>query len=108
VVRLRVEGGAYRRLVISIPRDRLAAWSLTPALPALSAGDDAYRVRIIPGHGRAWEASFELRGSEPVDVQLSAVHEPAPAGAAARQVEARLPRWVVTASRLDRASVVRL
>jgi hypothetical protein len=103
-VRVRVEGGEYRRLVLAIPRERIAGWSLTPALPP---GDAPLRARIIPGRGRPWEATVQVRGAAPVQALLTAVYEPAPAGAPLA-VEARLPPWVVTSTRLDRAVDVRL
>jgi len=106
-VRLRVAGGEYRRLVLTVPSARLAGWSITPTLPALPPGDDTYRVRVIPGRGRAWEATLQVRGAAPVDARLTTVYEPAPGGAV-RMAESRLPPWVVAATRLDRSSIVRL
>jgi hypothetical protein len=105
-VRLSVAGGEYRRLVLDLPRDRLAGWSLSPALPALPEGEDSYRVRIIPGQGQPWEASFELRGGAPVEARLTVIDEPADGGAAP-QVARRLPPWVVTSTRRVRATIVR-
>lgn len=106
-VRLSVAGGGYRRLVLTLPRERLAGWSLSGALPALPPGLDSYRVRIIPGQGRPWEAGFEVRGAAPVEALLTVIDEPAHAGAAP-QVARRLPPWVVTSSRLVRTTIVRL
>jgi hypothetical protein len=104
-VRLRVAGGDYRRLTLTLPRERLAGWSLSGTLPALPRREDGYLVRIIPGQGRPWEATFELRGAAPVEARLSVIHAPASAGAVL-QVIPRLPRWVVASSRLVQTTVI--
>jgi hypothetical protein len=97
-VRLRIAGGDFRRLVLTIPADRLEGWSLSEALPPLRPGAANRTLRVFPGQGEPWEASFRLRGNDPVEVRLSAVYQPLSSGTPA-EVEARLPPWVTSESR---------
>ena len=79
---------------LSIPAERLASWSLGPLPPP--AGD-----RIVLEHVGApeggWSVTLELRGAEPVPVELSAVRAATTPAAAA--VIARLPAWTAVTAR---------
>jgi hypothetical protein len=101
-VRLPREAGVHLHR-LSLPADRLAGWSLG-ALP--SAAGDRIVVELLDAPPDGWSTTLELRGAEPVPVDLTSVRAVTTPDAA--RVIGRLPAWTTTTARAIVVARVRL
>lgn len=80
-------------LYVMIPRGRLIAWSLTPALPAEPAGGDRDMALYSGLKPEGEELRLEIRGAEPVAIELrSSIPMP---GEALDKLLSQLPKHIV-------------
>ena len=89
---LRASAHSAYRLHFLLPRARLVGWSVPAALPPLStSGDERISVTYIAPPDTGWLFTLEVRGDQPVPMELEASRNIVTADAAA--LERQLPPW---------------
>jgi hypothetical protein len=96
-VHVRVRSSGALALLLEIPRERLAGWSLTPELPRAVAGDRRTQGRIdyvvrVQAPRDVWEAWFDVVGDAAFPARLTATNELADSDAL-RQAREQMPPW---------------
>jgi hypothetical protein len=103
-VRVHVGPGEYEKVVIELPRARIAGWSLeTP--PSATAGE-RLKLTIVGTQNEGHDLELIVRGATPVS--LSVREEYLGGTPATRAIESALPAWCTAFTRVTTRAVIAL
>lgn len=103
-VRVHIGPGAYEKIVVELPRARIAGWSLeTP--PSATAGE-RLRLTIVGAEDEGHDLELIVRGAAPVS--MSVREEYLGGTPATRAIEAALPAWCTAYARVTTRAVITL
>ncbi|MEP6692497.1 MAG: M20/M25/M40 family metallo-hydrolase, partial [Gemmatimonadaceae bacterium] len=99
VLTLRAHGGGSLD-VLTMPRERVASWSLAAPMPPPAAGTTALRLLYVAPPDSGWVVTLHVRGTAPLPVELASSHFAASADAT--KLTRALPPWTDAPSRIVR------
>jgi hypothetical protein len=103
-VRVHIGPGTYHKIVIELPRARIAGWSLETPLSA-TAGEHL-KLTIVGAQADGYDLDLVVRGAEPVSMNVG--EDYLGGTATTRAVEAALPAWCSAFSNVTTRATVTL